>query len=89
MPMLKRSSALLIGVYVAIYVAALPAADWDRFRGPYGSGVFETERLPVEFGQSTNVAWVSKVPAGKSSPVLSDTQIFLTAHEGETLWTIC
>lgn len=85
----KRSSALLIGVFALFFVPTLPGADWDRFRGPNGSGVFETERLPVEFGAATNVAWVSDVPEGKSSPVLSDTQIFLTAHEGETLWTIC
>ena len=89
MPMLNRSSALLIGLFAAFHALPLPAADWDRFRGPNGSGVFEAERLPVEFGKSKNIAWVSNMSPGKSSPVLTDTRIFLTGHEDQTLWTIC
>lgn len=64
------------------------ASDWTRFRGPNGTGVAEEGPLPVVFGPGTNVAWASDLPPGKSSPVVTESRIFLTAHEGEALLTI-
>ena len=46
--------------------------DWARFRGPNGNGVSETSNLPVEVGPDTNVVWKTELPAGHSSPVLSE-----------------
>ena len=37
------------------------------------------------FGDGLNMAWKAPIPQGKSSPVLTDRLIFLTAHEGEHL----
>src|SRR5205814_10620166 len=31
--------------------------NWPRFRGPNGSGVAESQDLPVEFGPMKNLAW--------------------------------
>jgi outer membrane protein assembly factor BamB len=72
-------------------LAALPlsAVDWPQFRGPNGSGVAETTGLPVEFGPEQNVAWKVELPAGYSSPVLTDKHIFVTAYSETELWTIC
>jgi outer membrane protein assembly factor BamB len=59
--------------------------DWSRFRGPNGTGISNTSGLPSEFGPAKNVLWKTAVPAGHSSPVLTRTQVFLTAHEAERL----
>lgn len=64
------------------------AADWDRFRGPNGSGVIEATGLPTEFGPDKNVAWKSAVPFGRSSPVVANGRVFLTALENNKLVTL-
>jgi outer membrane protein assembly factor BamB len=62
---------------------------WTQFRGPNGSGVYETVGLPSEFGPDTNVIWKKEVPTGYSSPVLAENNIILTSCENEKLLTIC
>ena len=69
-------------------VSLLAASDWTRFRGPNGSGVAETGPLPVVFGAGTNVVWETELPPGKSSPVLTENRVFLTAHDGDILLTL-
>ena len=60
--------------------------DWTRFRGPNGTGVAEGRELPVDFGPATGVLWQADVPAGKASPVLTESRVYLTAYErGELL----
>src|SRR5262245_17437476 len=63
--------------------------EWGRFRGPNGSGVSASRRLPAEFGPTTNVIWKTELPFGHSSPALSRDRIFLTAVRGNRLVTIC
>ena len=67
----------------------LCAADWPQFRGPNGTGVAGESPLPTGFSPQKNVAWKTAVPPGHSSPVLTETRIFLTAAENEKLLTIC
>ena len=59
------------------------AENWTRFRGPNGSGVSTAKNLPVEFGPEKNVKWKTALPPGHSSPVVTDSRIFLTAHTPE------
>ena len=74
---------------VALLASSLVAAsDWTRFRGPNGSGVAETGPLPVVFGSGTNILWETELPPGKSSPVLTKNRVFLTAHDGDKLFTL-
>ncbi|MCH7826297.1 MAG: PQQ-binding-like beta-propeller repeat protein, partial [Acidobacteria bacterium] len=63
-------------------------AGWSRFRGPNGSGVGDSDSLPVEIGPDHNVIWKTAVPEGYSSPVLTPERIFLTAFEDDRLLTI-
>jgi outer membrane protein assembly factor BamB len=56
---------------------------WDRFRGPNGTGVSASTGLPSEFGPDTAVAWKTALPPGHSSPVLTSTRIFLSAHSAD------
>ena len=58
---------------------------WNRFRGPHGSGVAVGCQPPVRVGKDCE-AWRVPIPQGLSSPVLSESQIFLTAvGEGELM----
>lgn len=65
------------------------AEQWTRFRGPNGSGVSADTGFPVEFGAQKNLLWKTKVRPGKSSPVLTDRHLFLTAFENGLLYTQC
>jgi outer membrane protein assembly factor BamB len=72
-------------------IPAAPQADksaaqrdlWTRFRGPNGTGVASTTGLPSDFGPTTGVVWKTPLPPGHSSPVLTSTRIFVTAHTAD------
>jgi outer membrane protein assembly factor BamB len=68
---------------------AMRAESWSRFRGPNGSGVSNDNGFPAQFGPDRNLVWKTKVRPGKSSPVLTDKDVFLTAFDGEKLYTQC
>ena len=87
----RHLSAGIWAVPMAVLLLAgqLPAEDWSQFRGPNGTGVSATTDLPVEFGPHRNVIWKTPLPPGHSSPVLARTRIFVTAFEGNKLFTIC
>lgn len=72
------------GLGVPASTAALAEAEnWTRFRGPNGTGVSAAKDLPVEFGPTSHVKWKTPLPPGHSSPVFTNTHIFLTAHTPE------
>src|SRR5262249_33116660 len=75
-----RALLCLLAAWLAAYTFA---EDWPQFRGPNGTGVSTSGNVPVEFGPDKGVAWKVRVPAGKSSPVLSSRRIYLTGHEGD------
>lgn len=63
--------------------------SWGRFRGPNGSGVADDAGpLPTRFDPDTNVVWTTPLPPGHSSPVISGSDLVLTAVEAERLLTI-
>ncbi len=62
---------------------------WSRFRGPNGSGVSTDQGFPAVFGKDKNIAWRTSVRQGKSSPILTQQHIFLTAFEQGKLYTQC
>jgi outer membrane protein assembly factor BamB len=76
--------------WVSILVLAILSigADWDRFRGPNGSGIAEATRLPADFGHDKNLIWKTPLPPGHSSPILSRDRIFLTGVERDKLYLI-
>ncbi len=78
-----------MSISLQVFVACLALmGDWDRFRGPNGSGVNEAHGLPVEFGVAKNMRWHVALPPGHSSPILVGDRIFLTAFDGEKLLTM-
>ena len=88
MNLLGRYTALLLLVF-SLTTSGVRGEDWDRFRGPNGSGIAQGAGYPTKFGPGRNVVWKASVRPGKSSPVLTDQHIFLTAFEDGKLFTQC
>jgi outer membrane protein assembly factor BamB len=82
-------TARRLGLILPVLTAALVlAGDWPQFRGPNASGISEETKLPLEFGPDRNVVWKTALPPGHSSPSIMGDKIFLTAVEGDKLFTI-
>ncbi|BDC48804.1 hypothetical protein F183_A11200 [Bryobacterales bacterium F-183] len=81
---------MLAALVCSIAVSLLAADDWSRFRGPNGSGIATgNSSYPIEFARDRNMLWRTPVRPGKSSPVLTDRHLFLTAFDDQTLYTQC
>jgi len=63
------------------------AGEWNRFRGPNGSGVASDAQPPVAPGAS-NLAWRVAVPRGLSSPTISRGRLFITGVADDRLETL-
>ncbi len=77
---------------VVCLVALLSGAawgQWDRFRGPNGTGVSESGGLPAEFGAEKSLIWRREFPPGHSSPVIAGGRLYLTGVEDDRLYTFC
>lgn len=78
-----------LSLVALLIVSAIQAEDWSRFRGPNGSGISKDSGFPTEFGPGKNMVWRSSVRLGKSSPVLTEKHLFLTAYADDQLYTQC
>ena len=75
---------------LAILIAGtglVSAAEWNRLRGPNGSGVAANARPPVKLDPA-QPTWKSPIPNGHSSPVLWGPRLFLTGVENNRLVTL-
>jgi outer membrane protein assembly factor BamB len=60
--------------------AAVPAEDWPEFRGPTAQGHSTERGLPLEWSESRNVMWKTRVPGlGWSSPVVASGRVWITS----------
>ncbi|HMO35615.1 MAG TPA: hypothetical protein PKA06_06195, partial [Gemmatales bacterium] len=58
---------------------AVVHTDWTGFHGGSKAGVFENDKLPMEWSTTKNVAWVVDIPGlAWSSPVTWKGKVFLT-----------
>ncbi len=76
-------------MFVLMIAASGWTQEWNRFRGPNGSGVSDARGLPVEFGPNKNIVWRVEVPFGRSSPILTTKHVVVTGSEGQKLITLC
>ena len=76
--------ALLIAALLALGCNGSPeldSASWDQFHGPGGTGVSPETDLPLYWGEDgAGIRWKSAVPPGVSSPIVSRSQVILTAE---------
>jgi len=63
-----------------LLLAALPArADWPQFRGPEGTGISTGKGFPIEWSETKNVRWKTRLHGRAwSSPVILGNQVWLT-----------
>lgn len=53
---------------------------WSSWRGPQGTGVSTDSNPPVEWSETKNVQWKTRLPGlGHASPVVRDNKVFLLA----------
>jgi outer membrane protein assembly factor BamB len=65
---------------LCLLAAGLPAQEWDRFRGPNGSGLGAAD-VPLKW-TAKDFNWKVKLPGvGHSSPVIHGERIFLTSGD--------
>ena len=54
-------------------------AEWPQWRGPGGLGHSAATGLPIQWSETSNIAWKTNIPGrGWSSPVIQGSQIWLT-----------
>ncbi len=66
--------------------------QWPQFRGPAGDGHSEERGLPLNWSETLNVIWKTRIhDRGWSSPVIFGNQVWLTTAtpDGRELYTIC
>jgi outer membrane protein assembly factor BamB len=74
-----------VAAALALFSASLAAQEgWPQFRGPTGQGVSNARDVPVEWNETKNVAWKTRVPGlGWSSPVVDRNRVWLTTSTGD------
>ena len=90
MTRLMRFSLLLLA-FAALARTGL-AGNWDRFRGPNGTGTVDDKDVPVTFGTSENVVWKAPVPGnGNGSPVIRGKHLFMlsASKDGKERALLC
>ncbi len=74
-PHLRVSTILIL-----ISAVSCPAADWPQWRGPFFNGSTDERDLPVSWGATENVAWVSPLPGPSgATPIISNGRVFVTS----------
>jgi len=74
---------------VFLLALSTTAENWNRFRGPNGTGIAASGAYPVHFGPSQNLLWSTALPPGKSSPILTKRFVFLTASRNGEPLVVC
>lgn len=75
---------------LAALVTSIPAwsEEWDRFRGPNGTGIGPDGHLPVVFGPDRAEVFRTPLPPGHSSPILAGGRVHVTAFAEDEFLTI-
>src|ERR1019366_9993093 len=88
---LTVSRLLPIVPALALSTTFVYADNWDRFRGPAGSGIANDKNIPVQF-TAKDAVWKTEVPGiGHSSPIVWGRHLFLqsSSKDGKERWILC
>ena len=67
-----------------IFASAVPAADWNQWRGPQRDGVASDFKAPARWSPDALAKqWTVAVGEGHSSPVVGGDRVYVFAREGE------
>ncbi len=89
-----------IAVACTCWLAALPiiqgdpafAENWPGFRGPSRQGISLEKDVPIEWSETSNIAWKTPIPGeGWSSPIVFEDRVFVTTatDEGVSFRLLC
>lgn len=85
----------LVATMMVLSVQTTRAGDngnWPDWRGPTGEGRSEAVGLPLNWSETKNIVWKTRIhDYGYSSPVVWDAQVWLTTatKKGKTLYAVC
>ena len=85
--MRKQNSLLVAFGFTVATAGALgqavnPLAQWGQWRGPLATGAAPKADPPVEWSETKNIRWKTKLPGlGHSSPVVWGSLVFVTTAE--------
>lgn len=102
--MIRRLHPALLACCLSVVAVTADAGEnWERFRGPNGSGSADDKKVPVRFSEQDNLIWKTAIPgAGNGSPIVWGDRIFvhtanvdgsersllcLDVRTGSILWT--
>lgn len=74
--MLKR---LALASFLVLLSTGLGAEDWPQFRGPTGQGFSTEKNIPVQWSETQNIVWKTRIPGlGWSSPAVAGGRVWVT-----------
>ena len=70
-------------LFASLATVVVYADDWNRFRGPNGSGLSSDSGVPSEWSPETNMKWSAELPGkGSSSPIVIGDRVYVTSYTG-------
>jgi outer membrane protein assembly factor BamB len=90
--MLNAKSRLIAFVVFFFASSTLAFANWPDWRGPTGDGRSNATDLPLNWSESENIVWKTRIhDLGYSTPVVWGDQVWVTTatKDGRTLYAVC
>ncbi|MCA9129848.1 MAG: PQQ-binding-like beta-propeller repeat protein [Planctomycetales bacterium] len=79
---MKWKLSFLVCIACCTWLSGALHADWNRFRGPNGTGIAEGS-APTQWSPGENLKWKLPLPgAGFSSPIVVGNKVFVTSYTG-------
>ena len=85
---MRKPNSLLVAFGLTVATAGAlgqavnPLAQWGQWRGPLATGAAPKADPPVEWSETKNIRWKTKLPGlGHSSPVVWGSLVFVTTAE--------
>lgn len=88
-PLSRCLTRMVVAIACCLAVPSVTKAQvdqnqWSRFRGPNGSGLADTQKLPKEI-DAQQISWKAKLSgSGSSSPVIWQDDVFVTSFDAKT-----
>jgi outer membrane protein assembly factor BamB len=80
-----RTGFLALGLLALSGTAALHAANWPQWRGPFFNGSTTEKDLPATFSKTENVLWVAPMPgASAATPIIWGDHVFVSSADKQT-----